>query len=163
MGAADSTFRLPAAPALSSRSLADALLAGAVGLLVWEAFARGLAPLWLGHPLDPTGLVEMALGVGGTGAQAIHLATGLLAYPLAYLFAVRPAAAAVAPGLPAWVLGLGYGLALWVFAMGVVAGLWAGMPPFLGFGAVAWASLAGHLLLGLAIAETVRWRRRGAT
>lgn len=162
MSATNSTLRTAPMPAVSLRSLADALIAGLVALVVWEAFARGVVPLWLGHALEPTGLIEMALGVGGAGAQAIHLATGLLAFPLGYLFVVRPAAAAMLPRLPAWALGLGYGVALWVFAMVVVASLLGGMPPFLGFGAVAWWSLAGHLLLGLAIAGTVRLRRGAA-
>ena len=154
------TLRPAAFPAITPRTGLDALIAGVIGLLAWEMFARGIAPFWLGHALEPTGLIEMAFGIGGTGAQIIHLATGLVAFPLGYMLLVRPLAAALGAGIPVWLLGLGYGVALWVFAMVVVASLLAGMPPFLGFGAVAWASLIGHLLLGLAIALTVEYRIR---
>jgi hypothetical protein len=135
-------------------------LAGGVGLVVWETFARGVAPLWLGHPLEASGLVEVALGVGGAAAQVIHVLTGLIAFPVGYISFVRPIARAVAPWLPWPVVGLGYGAGLWVFAMFVIAHLLAGMPAFLGFGAVAWASLIGHLALGLAIAGVVAMRSR---
>jgi hypothetical protein len=133
---------LPAGlPPLTIGSVARLLAAGAAGLILWEAFARLVAPLWLGHALDPLG-------------QAMHLLTGLVLFPLGYVLVVRPLAARLAPGLGWPVLGLGYGVALWVFAMYGMASLLGGMPAFLGFGQVAWASLAGHIGLGLGIAAT---------
>ncbi|HEV7267977.1 MAG TPA: hypothetical protein VGN83_24195 [Falsiroseomonas sp.] len=119
---------------------------------MWEVFARLIAPLWLGHPLDPTGLIEMALGISGTPALLLHLLTGLVFFPLGYVLVVQPVAGRLAPGLSWSVLGLGYGVALWVFAMYGMASVLGGAPPFLGFGAVAWASLVGHVLLGFCTA-----------
>lgn len=142
-------------PPASSSTGIRALIAGAAGLAIWEPFARLIAPIWLGHPLDPTALIELSIGLTGAPAFILHLLTGLVAYPLAYLFVVRPLAARVAPDLPWPVLGLGYGVALWIFAMYVMASLVGGMPAFLGFEAVAWASLVGHVGLALGIAGAV--------
>jgi len=133
--------------------LAVPVLAGGVaGLAIWEAFARLVAPAWIGFPLDPTGLIEMALGFGGTAAQAMHIATGLLFFPLGYALILRPLAARFAPGLTWPLLGVAYGVALWVFALYGMASLLGGAPPFLGFEPIAWASLVGHVGLGLGIA-----------
>lgn len=137
------------------------LAAAAIGsLAVWEVFARLAAPLWLGHALEPTALIEMAFGIGGAGAQALHIVTGLVAFPLGYVLVVRPLARRVAPALPWWLLGAAYGVALWIFAMYVVASLIGGAPAFLGFGAVAWASLVGHVALGLTLTFVVGGGRR---
>lgn len=125
---------------------------GIAGLAIWEAFARLVAPAWIGFPLDPTGLIEMALGFGGAPAQALHIATGLVFFPLGYVLLVQPLAARLAPGLAWPMLGAAYGVALWVFAMYGMASLLGGAPPFLGFEPIAWASLAGHVGLGLGIA-----------
>lgn len=137
-------------------------LAGVAGLVVWEPFARLVAPLWLGHPLEPTALIELSLGIGGAAAHLLHWVTGLLLFPLGYIALVQPLAARVAPGVPWPVLGLAYGAGLWVFAMYVMASLVGGMPPFLGFSAVAWASLVGHLGLGLGIAAAAARLGRSA-
>lgn len=121
---------------------------GIAGLAIWEAFARLVAPAWIGFPLDPTGLIEMALGIAGAPAQVLHILTGLVAFPLGYALAVRPFAARL--GWP--VAGAAYGVALWVFALYGMASLIGGAPPFLGFEPIAWASLVGHVGLGLGIA-----------
>jgi uncharacterized membrane protein YtjA (UPF0391 family) len=134
------------------RHLARIAAGGAAGLVIWEAFARFVAPAWIGFPLDATGLIEMALGFGGAAAQAMHIATALVFFPLGYALVVRPVAGRLLPGLAWPVLGVAYGVALWVFAMVGVASLLGGAPPFLGFEPVAWASLAGHVGLGLGIA-----------
>ncbi len=146
------TINRAAVPRISPGTLGRTLAAGATGLIVWEVFARLIAPLWLGGPLDPTGLIEAALGVSGTPAQVLHLLTGLVFFPFGYVFLARPLANRLAPALPWLALGLGYGVALWVFAMYGMASLLGGMPPFLGFEPVAWASLVGHLGLGVGIA-----------
>lgn len=147
----------------SAWRLAVPVLAGGVaGLAIWEAFARLVAPAWIGFPLDATGLIEMALGFGGTAAQALHIATGLLFFPLGYALVVRPLAARLVPGLAWPVLGAVYGVALWVFAMYGMASLLGGAPPFLGFEPVAWASLVGHVGLGLGIAGGVTLVRGAA-
>jgi len=152
--------------AINSMSQKDAasfvlttLLAGIASVIVWEIWARGITPLWIGGPLEPAGLVQSVLGLSDRmAAEAVHLFTGLIAYPFAYIFIVLPVARAVLPGLPWWIVALGYGVALWVFALYVMAHLAAGFPPFLGFGDLTWASLIGHLLLALAGGAVVKAR-----
>lgn len=139
-------------PSVTLRGAGRLVAVGAVGLIIWEAFARLAAPLWIGSVLDPTGLIEMVVGLSGFPAQALHLLTGLVIYPAFYLCAVRPLARRLTPGLPWIVTGFGYGAALWVFAMYVMASLLGGAPAFLGFEPIAWASLVGHFGLGLGIA-----------
>ena len=66
-------------------------------------------------------------------------------------------------GKSTWpVVALGFGAGLWVFALYVMAHLIAGLPPFLGFIQLTWASLVGHLIFGLVCGAVVRWRS-GAT
>lgn len=143
-----------APPDLAGSALGSAFLGGLLGLVVWEAFARLVAPPWIGFALEPTALVEAAFGIGGAGALVVHVLTGLVAFPLGWLAVARPLA--VALGLPWWAGGLAYGVGLWAFALFVMAHLVAGMPAFLGFQAVAWASLVGHLGYALALAAVAR-------
>ncbi len=135
----------------SNRLVARIAASGVAGLAIWEAFARLVAPAWLGFPLEATGLIQMALGFGGAPAEALHLATGLVFFPLGYALVVHPLAARLAPDLAWPLLGAAYGIALWVFAMYAMASLLGGAPPFIGFQPVAWASLVGHVGLGLGI------------
>jgi hypothetical protein len=148
--------------AIAKSLVAPVLAGGVAGLAIWEAFARLVAPAWIGFPLDATGLIEMALGFGGAPAQALHIATGLLFFPLGYALVVRPLAARLVHGLAWPLLGAAYGVALWVFAMVGMASLLGGAPPFLGFEPVAWASLVGHVGLGLGIAGGVALVRGAA-
>ena len=140
-------------------AIVPVLTAGGVGLAVWEGFSRIVAPLWLGFALDPTGLIEMSIGLTGMAATLLHIFTGLVIFPAAYLLLVQPIVARLAPGMPWIAVALGYGAALWVFAMYGMASLLGGMPPFLGFSPIAWASLIGHLGLAVGIAATAAaWR-----
>lgn len=134
------------------RTLARIGIAGAAGLVAWEGFARLVAPATFGFTPEPTALIEIAFGITGMAAMLLHVVTGLVAFPAGYVLVVQPALRAIAPGLPWVVAGLGYGVALWVFAMYGMASLLGGMPAFLGFEAIAWASLIGHVGLALAIA-----------
>lgn len=140
---------------LTARTFGRTVMPGVAGLAAWEFIARFVAPPWLGHPLDLTPLIDMAIGFSGMAAQVLHLLTGLVLFPLGYVFVVRPIAARFSPGLSWPMLGLGYGVTLWVLAMYGVVGVVGGMPLFLGFEPAAWASLAGHFGLGLGIAAVV--------
>lgn len=144
------------------RVLGEALLIGLAGLAAWEIFARVVAPLWLGFALDPRTLIDAALGITGPGAVVVHLCTGLLLFPLAFLIVARPLARFLAPVLPWWGVAGVFGLVLWVFAGYVVASLMGGMPAFFGFGAVAWASLIGHGALALSMGAAAHMRRATA-
>lgn len=149
-----------ALPPMTLPTAGRVLAAGVAGLAAWEVFARLVAPQIWGFGPEPTQLIEAALGIGGIGAQVLHILTGLLFFPAFYLLVARPLARAMVPALPWWALALGYGIALWVFAMYFMASLLAGMPPFLEFGAVTWASLFGHLGLGLGIGAAAHFTDR---
>jgi hypothetical protein len=132
---------------------------GILAVAVWEVWARLLAPLWIGGPLEPAGLVESVFGVGDRAtAEAIHFATGIIAYPFAYVLVVRPLSKLILPFLPWWVIALCYGAVLWAVALYGLAHHVAGMPPFLGFGDLTWASLVGHLVFGLTLGAVVNAR-----
>ena len=147
------------APALTTATLATAILAGAAADLVWEGWARLVTPLLVGGPLEPAALVRSVFGLDSWfWAEAIHLIVGVVFYPLGYLYVARPLARVATPSLPWWAVGVGFGVGLWVFALYVMAHLIAGLPPFLGFVPLAWASLAGHVIFGVVTAAVVRWR-----
>jgi hypothetical protein len=145
MSATIATAEDPPSP-LDPRAI---LASGALSLLAWEVFARVVAPLWIGEALVPAGLVEAALGIGQPAAELVHIATGLIAYPLGFALL-----AALLPRVPPVMLGIAYGVGLTAFALYGMAHLLAGFPPFLGFGETAQASLAGHVLLGLVLGLT---------
>lgn len=146
-------------PPLTGATLLTAILAGIVGDLTWEIWARAITPLWVGGPLEPAALVQSVFGLSQRlPAEIIHLVTGVVFFPLGYLFIARPIARALVPFLPWWVVALGYGVGLWIFALYIMAHLIAGLPAFLGFIPLTWASLIGHLLMTLVFGLVVRKR-----
>jgi hypothetical protein len=146
-------------PALTTRLMITALIAGAAADLTWEVWARGVTPLLVGGPLEPAALVQSVFGLGSRfAAELIHLVVGVVFYPLGYLFVARPLQRAILPNLPTVLTGAGFGVGLWIFALYVMAHLIAGLPPFLGFIPLTWVSLVGHLLFGIVVALVVRAR-----
>ena len=146
-------------PPLTMATLVTAIVAGIAADLTWEIWARGITPFWVGGPLQPAALVQSVFGFRNLFlAEVIHGVVGVVFYPLGYLFIARPIARVVTPFLPWWIVGLGFGIGLWIFALYIMAHVFAGLPPFLGFVTLTWASLVGHLLFGLVAAAVVRWR-----
>ncbi|MTI16694.1 hypothetical protein E1162_05510 [Rhodobacteraceae bacterium RKSG542] len=146
-------------PPLTWATLGTALLAGIAADLTWEFWARMITPLWVGGPLQPAALVQSVFGFNNLIlAEVIHGVVGVLFYPLGYLYIARPLAKVVLPFLPWWLVGLGFGVGLWVFALYVMAHIFAGLPAFLGFIPLTYASLVGHMLFGLVTAGVVYWR-----
>ena len=146
-------------PPLSAATLVTVLVGGVFADAVWEIWARVITPYWVGGPLQPAALVQSVFGFQNVSlAEAIHLLVGVVFYPLGYLFIARPIARMVLPSLPWPVVAFGYGVGLWVFALYVMAHLFAGLPPFLGFIQLTWASLVGHVLFGLVLGSIVRLR-----
>ena len=146
-------------PRLDRSLLVTALLAGLAADLSWEVWARGITPLLVGGPLEPAALVQSVFGLQSRAlAELIHAIVGVVFYPLGYLFVARPLQRAILPGLPLLLTGACFGLGLWIFALYGMAHLVAGLPAFLGFIPLAWASLAGHLVFGIATALVVRSR-----
>ena len=117
----------------------------------------------VGGPLQPAALVQSVFGFHSLAlAEVIHAMVGIVFYPLGYLFIARPLQRVILPRLH-WVLtGTGFGIGLWIFALYVMAHLIAGLPAFLGWIPLTFASLGGHVLFGLVVAGVVKWREDGA-
>lgn len=153
------TNTAPLFPALSGRLVPTILLAGIAADVTWEIWARGITPFLVGGPLQPAALVQSVFGFQNwTVAELIHAITGIVFYPIGYLFIARPLQRRILPQLPLALTGAGFGIGLWIFALYIMAHLIAGLPPFLGFIPLAWASLVGHILFGLVVAFVVRFR-----
>ncbi|TPM26918.1 hypothetical protein [Mesorhizobium sp. B2-3-5] len=133
------------------------IVAGLAADIAWEIWARFITPYLVGGPLEPAALVQSVFGFHNPLlAEAIHAVVGIVFYPTAYLFIARPLQRLVIPNLPLLLTGIGFGIGLWVFALYVMAHIFAGLPAFLGFIPLTWASLVGHMLFGTIVAFTVR-------
>ncbi|HEX2526606.1 MAG TPA: hypothetical protein VHL31_09970 [Geminicoccus sp.] len=153
-------------PPLAAATLVTALLAGAAADVAWEVWARWVTPHLpgVGGPLEPAALVQSVFGLDSRWlAELLHLVVGVVFYPLGYLFIARPLQRAILPGLPWWLTAADFGLGLFVFALFVMAHLIAGLPAFLGWIPLAWASLAGHVLFGLVTGAVVKLREERAS
>ena len=127
------------------------LAAGLVAEVFWEIWARMITPILIGGPLQPAALVLSLFRLDPSYfwlGELIHFVTGFAIYPAAYVLMFRRI-------LPGGVVARGavYGVLLWVFALGICAPL-AGLPLFLGFIPLAYASLAGHTAFGLLLVLT---------
>lgn len=147
-------------------TLMTMLLAGSVATVVFDIFGQSVSP-GLGFPgLSPVPLANQAIQVltghaSRPGAHLLHYVAGLIAYPFGWLFAVRPLARRLAPGLHWLAASAIYGAGLWIFALYVMAHLVAGNPAFLGFTSITWVALAGHILYAMATAWVVARREAG--
>lgn len=154
----------PLFPPLVAATLVTSLIAGLAADLSWEVWARIVTPYLpgVGGPLEPAALVQSVFGLESrfTG-EVIHFIVGFVFYPLGYLFIARPLQRAILPELPWWLTAAGFGVGLWIFALYVMAHLIAGLPAFLDFIPLAWASLAGHIVFGLVVGLVVKWREDG--
>jgi xanthosine utilization system XapX-like protein len=89
---AQSSVRL-AIPA--PRTIANLMIGGLVGLLVWEVWARVITKAVLGYPLEPAGLIDalfqhnLGLSVPWLAREALHYAVGIVGYPVAYYLISR--------------------------------------------------------------------------
>ncbi|MBV9079201.1 MAG: hypothetical protein JO048_17190 [Methylobacteriaceae bacterium] len=148
-------------PSLTQRTAVSALIAGFAADVTWEVWARLVTPLLpgVGGPLEPAALVQSVFGFQSLfWGEVIHLVVGFIFYPIGYLFIARPLQRAVLPGLPWPVTAIGFGVGLWIFALYVMAHLIAGLPAFLDFIPLAWASLGGHVVFGLVVGAVIRAR-----
>lgn len=140
------------------------IFAGALATIAFDLFGQGVSPALGFANLAPVGLANSTLeALFGApwrpGAEMMHYATGLVAYPLGWLIIARPLQRAVAPGLHWALAALAYGVALWVFALFVMANLVAGLPAFLDFTGIAWVALIGHAIFALVAAWVMETRR----
>lgn len=142
------------------------LTAGAFATVAFDLFGQALSPALGFAQLAPVGLANAVIaklfGAGWKpGAEMLHYAAGLVAYPAGWALIVEPLRRRVAPSLP-WLAAAGaYGVALWVFALYVMAHLVAGNPPFLGWTGITWVALWGHVLFAVVAAFVCRVREPG--
>lgn len=161
--AADRKARQDAeAPTAAEIVLADAVLAGAAGLAVWEACARLAAPLILGTTLEPAAFLARSLGVDLLAGRALHALAGVLFIPLAHLLVLRRL---LPRRTPWWMAGLLLGLAVWAVAIHGIGRLGAGAV-FPAMGVQGLVVVLAHVATGLAVAfvahRQVSPRRRGS-
>jgi hypothetical protein len=154
-------------PPLVAATLVTALLAGAAADVSWEFWARVVTPRLpgVGGPLEPAALVQSVFGLDSRLiAEIIHLVVGVVFYRLGYLYIARPLQRMIIPSLPWPLTAAGFGVGLFIFALYVMAHLIAGLPAFLDWIPLAWASLAGHVIFGLVVGLVVELReKRSAT
>ena len=148
-------------PLLDRNVLIALGLSGYAGLIVFDVFGQLLSPVAGFVELAPVALAEAVIlklfGVTSSGAAwVLHLLTGLLFYPIGYMFAARPIARAVAAQVPWWLVGIVYGVVIWLWAVALMAPF-AGWPIFIGFVEFTWVALVGHILFGIAAAAAVKW------
>lgn len=161
-------------PPFNLNALITLVVGGLVAMLAFDFFGQVLSPMlrgvagpYIGATLAPVALANQSLGVvTGLGAKVIatykigfiaHLLTGLLFYPVGYMYIARPISR-IAPFVPWWIVGIAYGVVIWVFAMYVMAHLVAGNPPFLNWSGITWVALWGHILFAVVFAAFVWWR-----
>lgn len=86
-------LQLPAIPSLLS--IGKLFAGGALGLLIWELWARILTKAVLGYPLQPAGLIDalfqhnLGISVPWLVREALHYAVGIVGYPVAYYIISR--------------------------------------------------------------------------
>ena len=152
-------------PPLDAETMITSLIAGVAADLTWEFWARVITPFipGVGGPLEPAALVQSVFGLESRlVGEIVHLVVGFLFYPLGYLFIARPLQRLIIPGLPWYLTAAGFGIGLWIFALYVMAHLIAGLPAFLDFIPLAWASCGGHIIFGLVVGAVVKWREETA-
>ncbi len=150
-------------PAPDRQVLIALALSGVAASIAFDVFGQLLSPAAVFVELAPVALAELVIaklfGVSTTGgAYVLHFLTGLLFYPLGYLFVARPVARAFAPRTPWWVVGVIYGVITWLWAVYVMAYLVAGLPAFFVFSEFTWVALVCHVLFGWVAAAVIRAR-----
>ena len=144
-------------------SVLTIIVAGALATIAFDAFGKVLAPMFDYARLSPVGLagsvIKSVFGAGyRPGAEALHIAAGLLPYPHGWLLLARPIWQATLPQVPAVGVASAYGVVLWVFALYGMAHLVAGMKPFLGFTGITWVALWGHVVYALVMVAGLELR-----
>lgn len=88
-------FGLQLPPMPSLRSIGKLFAGGALGLFIWELWARVLTKAVLGYPLQPAGLIDalfqhnLGISVPWLAREALHYIIGIVGYPVAYYIISR--------------------------------------------------------------------------
>lgn len=74
----------------STATILNLMIGGAIGLAIWEIWARVLTKAVLGYPLEPAGLIDaianhqFGLMIPYLLREALHYAVGIIGYPILY-------------------------------------------------------------------------------
>ena len=128
--------------------ISRAIVGGAVGTTLLTAMMYFVAPAMTGRAMDIAAMLGSVMGGSWALGMMAHLASGIVVFPLIYVFGVSPRV----PG-PPWLRGMIWGILLWLLAQLIVLpsmgnGLFSakagGMPSVI-------SSLLGHLIYGVAL------------
>lgn len=157
----------PAAAPLDLHTVAKTgvtvVTAGAFATVAFDFFGQALSPALGFAQLAPVGLANAVISnVFGSGwrpgAEMLHYAAGLVAYPAGWVLVAEPLRRHFAPQVPWLAAATVYGIVLWAFALFVMAHLVAGMPAFLGWTGITWVALVGHIVFAVVAAGVARAR-----
>lgn len=79
----------------SMRTLINLMIGGAVGLAIWEVWARVFTKAVLGYPLEPAGLIDaiaqhqLGVSVPYLLRESMHYTVGIVGYPVFYYLISR--------------------------------------------------------------------------
>jgi hypothetical protein len=88
-----SAIAIPSAP--SASAVSKLFAGGALGLFIWELWARVFTKAVLGYPLEPAGLINalfhhnLGISVPWLTREALHYAIGIIGYPVAFYIISR--------------------------------------------------------------------------
>ncbi len=161
------TAHSSAPSAVSPYNLLILLMGGVLATAAFDLFGQWLTPTLGFARLAPEPLAAQTLQTvfgpfegAATGGAIVHWITGIVFYPVGYVFIARPIARAVMPGLPWIIVAIAYGLVLWVFALYVMAHLINGNPPFLAWTGITWVALIGHVVWAVVFGAAYHAARR---
>ncbi|MDA9918645.1 hypothetical protein N9D37_02040 [Erythrobacter sp.] len=134
--------------------VAIALIVGGIAAeLFFEFYGLVINPALFGFPMEPAnlviGLTKTFLGapISYVPAYAIHLAIGILGFPLGYYLLRKT----VFARLPWQIAGLAWGVILWFIAQGILAPV-MGRAFMMDWVPYTWVSLFAHPTMTLIIA-----------
>ena len=82
-------------PVPSVRTIMNLMIGGAIGLAIWEVWARVFTAKVLGYPLEPAGLIDAILNhqfglmIPHLVREGLHYAVGIIGYPVFYYLVSR--------------------------------------------------------------------------
>lgn len=127
-------------------------LGGVFGTLYFE-FCNIISTTFFDKSIQPVVIAsKLALLISGVelslypAGMTLHILTGILLYPLLYLFILKNF-----PNSNALITGIALGLATWILAQGVFSPM-VGRPFMNGFGIFTWMSLFLHGTYALVVA-----------
>jgi hypothetical protein len=139
------------------RRVPNWLLGGVCGMLADAVAVYLIAPALLGVSPTTAGMVRAILHLAALSvAIAVQALAGVVLFPIVFALVARPLAERLAPGLPWWLVGIGFGVVLWLAAQALLLANTSATTDV-----TVWVvpTLIGHLLYGLTLAGVIKIRR----